>query len=56
MPSPNENSRQMQAWLQEANAANFDVDEEYGKFTADTDDNSSADISAAGTDGSLDTD
>lgn len=59
MSSPNQNSRDMQAWLAQVNAANGSVDEEFGNFGADNDDfgqkNSSNDtISGAAGDGSLD--
>lgn len=35
MPSPNQNSREMQAWLKEANASHFMVDGDYGFFGRD---------------------
>ena len=56
MSSPNECTRETRAWLAQVNAANFNVDEEFGKFTADTDDDSSTNLSSAGADDSLDSD
>lgn len=60
MSSPNENSRQMQAWLKQANAAHFGTDCEFGSFGADSDQSNptSKEITGAGrdvsSDGSLD--
>ena len=60
MPSPNKNSREMQAWLKQANEAHFMVDGTYGDFGADYSQGNptSKDISGSGraiaSDGSLD--
>lgn len=35
MPSPNQNSREMLAWLKQANEAHFMVDGDYGYFGKD---------------------